>query len=223
MLVKQNELPKQALNIFLFSSQPCESTFKNARALSGVYRTAVNFTVADFLYRSEKLSILNEAKCYDGLHENDQELKFSIHHKKRKQTYDFLSNLDNIDQIQVEYVISAAFNHAKELVSNLNISTLLKKCNCFEINSLSEDIFNNIISNINPNNYFLDETSLPSDSECKSDDEDEAIQFDEVDNDLFDGDEEDEDVTRTPGVDEIKTNGMNFNGIRIFDTINPAL
>jgi hypothetical protein len=63
LLVKQKKLPKEALNIYLFNSQSCESMFRNARSLSGTYSTIINFTVADFLNRSQKISILNRIKC----------------------------------------------------------------------------------------------------------------------------------------------------------------
>ncbi|CAF1928949.1 unnamed protein product [Rotaria magnacalcarata] len=62
VLVKEKQLPKEALNIYLFNSQSCESMFRNARALSGVFSTIVNFTVSDFLRRSQKLSLLNQIK-----------------------------------------------------------------------------------------------------------------------------------------------------------------
>ncbi len=80
MLVKQHDLSKEALDIFLFNSQPCESTFRNSRALSGVYQTVMNFTTADFLHRSDKSSILNEIKCCDGCSESYQRIQFPIHH-----------------------------------------------------------------------------------------------------------------------------------------------
>ena len=37
-LVKQKKLPKKALNIYLFNSQPCESMFRSARALSEAFQ-----------------------------------------------------------------------------------------------------------------------------------------------------------------------------------------
>ncbi|CAF1545768.1 unnamed protein product, partial [Rotaria sp. Silwood1] len=171
ILVKQRNLPKEALNIFLFSSQPCESTFKNARALSGIYHTVVNFTAADFLRRSEKLSILNEEKCNNVLDENDRELKFPIHHKENRVYYDSLSNLNDIDKINVENIVLAAFNRAKELVSNLNILPSLKECNACELNGLSKNISDSIRFNINSDNYLATDSDSSSDSESDYDDE----------------------------------------------------
>ncbi|CAF2958662.1 unnamed protein product [Rotaria sp. Silwood2] len=221
ILVKQRTLPKEALNVFLFSSQPCESTFKNARALSGIYHTAVNFTAADFLRRSEKLSILNEEKCNNVLNENDRELKFPIHHKGNRVNYDSLSNLNDIDKISVENIILAAFNRAKELVSNLNILPSLKKCNACELNGLSKNIFDSIRFNINSDTYSATDADSSSDSE--SDYDDETMESNEFNSDLINVDEEDKDAATTQSVDEIKTEKINFTGMRIFDSINPAM
>jgi len=37
ILVQQQQLPVEALNIHLFSSQTCESLFRNTRSLSGIF------------------------------------------------------------------------------------------------------------------------------------------------------------------------------------------
>jgi len=56
LLVKQKHLPKQALNnIHLFNSQACESLFRDARSLTGTFSTKVNFSVKNFLRRSQKI------------------------------------------------------------------------------------------------------------------------------------------------------------------------
>ncbi len=63
LLVKQKYLPKQALNsVHLFNSQVCESLFRDARVLTGTFSSKVNFTVKNFLRRSQKLAILNQLK-----------------------------------------------------------------------------------------------------------------------------------------------------------------
>lgn len=166
MLVKQNDLPREAVNIFLFSSQPCESTFRNTRALSGVYRTAVNFSAIDFLHRSEKLSILNEIKYSQGWSENDQVIQFPVHHKKKVINNDILSNSNDIDTINIENIILAAFEHAKQLISILDISAILNKYNAFELNGLSSRTRASIRLNVNSNDYLLNNLDPLSNSEC---------------------------------------------------------
>jgi hypothetical protein len=226
MLVKQNDLPEEALNVFLFSSQPCESMFRNARALSGIYRTAVNFTMADFLHRSKKLSILNEIKYSQGWNENDQLIQFPIHHKKKKIDRDILSNTIDINTIDVENIILAAFEHAKQLISNLDMSPVLNRYNAFDLNGLSSKTRATIRFNVNSNDYFLNDLDALSNCECEyesdSDSEDEITESSDVNGD-FVVDEEDQGVIMIPSHDELKTEKMTFNGIRIFDNINPML
>ncbi|CAF4446623.1 unnamed protein product, partial [Rotaria magnacalcarata] len=41
ILVQQKQLPVEVLNIHLFSSQTCESTFRNTRSLSGIFSTVI--------------------------------------------------------------------------------------------------------------------------------------------------------------------------------------
>ncbi|CAF1198203.1 unnamed protein product [Rotaria sordida] len=117
--------------------------------------------------------------------------------------------------------ILAAFNHAKVLVSNLNILNALKKHTAFELHDLSKNIFDSVRLKINLDNYSIAHSDSSSNSE--SDYDDETIEGDEINNDLFNFSEKDQDMTKIQDVDGIKTNKMNFNGIRIFDSINPAL
>ena len=62
LLVLEEKLPMEALQIFLFNSQTCESTFRSARSMSGTFSSIVNFSVMQFINRAQKLSILNAIK-----------------------------------------------------------------------------------------------------------------------------------------------------------------
>ena len=85
LLVKQKQLSKEALSIFLFSSQSCESLFRDTRSLSGTYSSMTNSTVFVFLLRSQKSHWLNDIKC-DQLSEEDNKECFSFPaHYKHKQ------------------------------------------------------------------------------------------------------------------------------------------
>ncbi|CAF1466628.1 unnamed protein product, partial [Rotaria sp. Silwood1] len=108
-----------------------------------------------------------------------------------------------------------AFNRAKELVSNLNILPSLKKCNACEFNGLSKNIFDSIRFNINSDTYS--ETDAGSSSNSESDYDDETMESNEFNSDLINVDEEDKDAATTQSVDEIKTEKINFTGMRIFD------
>jgi len=148
LLVKEKQLPKEALNIYLFNSQACESTFRNTRSLSGSYSTMVNFTVADFLRRSQKISILNDIKCVQLTFDDDYErLVFPVHHKhKHDHQLSSLQNLDDIDQLDIEKIISDAYNQALQLTERLEISQLLKEHDVFDLNSLSKYVFRELSS-----------------------------------------------------------------------------
>ncbi|CAF4034265.1 unnamed protein product, partial [Rotaria sp. Silwood1] len=105
------------------------------------------------------------------------------------------------------------FNHAKELVSNLNILNTLNKHTAFELHDSSKNIFDSVRLEIN----------LDSSPTSESDYDDEIIEGNEINNDLFNFNEEDQDMTNMQDVNEIRTDKMNVNGVRIFDSINPAL
>ncbi|CAM2715848.1 unnamed protein product, partial [Rotaria socialis] len=66
LLVIQHKLPTACLNVPIFNSQTCESTFRSCRAMSGPFSSIVNFTVHQFLQRVKKLSFLNSIKCQAG-------------------------------------------------------------------------------------------------------------------------------------------------------------
>ena len=108
LAIREQQLPIEALNVYLFNSQGCESMFRNARALSGTYSSIVNYTVADFLRRSQKISILNRIKCdqvYDE--ENVEYLSFPVHHKHKKDAQSHATEDNNdIDRLDIEQIIS---------------------------------------------------------------------------------------------------------------------
>jgi hypothetical protein len=62
ILVSKGYLPSYALNTYLFSSQPCEATFRTARALTGTLSSITNFSAYQFMNKIEKISILNHIK-----------------------------------------------------------------------------------------------------------------------------------------------------------------
>ncbi|CAF4032427.1 unnamed protein product [Rotaria sp. Silwood1] len=217
LLVKQKKLPKEALNIHIFNSQSCESMFRNTRSLSGTFSTVVNFTINDFLRRSQKLSMLNQIK-------NDQSnetLLFPVHHKHKKDP-DLLSsqNLDDIDDLDIEQIILEAFNSAIDLIQHSKISTLLRKHDIFNIDSLSKYVHSQL--NVNPKTFnttqITDDTT--DDFEFDEEENDDDIIADEVednpqsselhDNMIDDDEDEQEHMTSS------KTN---FSGIKISDEI----
>ncbi|CAF1397314.1 unnamed protein product [Didymodactylos carnosus] len=103
LLVKQKQLPPHVLHVHTFNSQACESIFGNARALSGIYSTIINFTVHDFLRRAQRLSLLNDIKCKQLNDESVNNLVFPVHYKHRNDPQSLLTQSQTeIDQIHIE-------------------------------------------------------------------------------------------------------------------------
>lgn len=226
LLVKEKHLPKEALNVYLFNSQSCESMFRNARSLSGTFSTIINFTVADFLRRSQKLSVLLGIK-WDQLlgQDHNGSLLFPVHHKhKHDDNLPFLQKLEDIDQMDIEETISDAFEQALRLIERLEISELLKKYDVFDMNLLSKYVFRQFNSSSKMFDYSTQMTHNDSDNdefdledEEDEDNNDNLINDQQDNNDIFADQEEDDDDDDN----NITTMKTNFNGMRICEKIQP--
>ncbi|CAF2967996.1 unnamed protein product, partial [Rotaria sp. Silwood2] len=214
--------------MYLFNSQSCKSVFRNVRSLSGAFSTIINFTVVDFLRRSEKLSILNKIKCNQLFqHDDNDSLSFPVHHKnKRDDQPPFLPKSDHIDQLHIEKIISDAFNQALQLTERLEIPKLLKKYDVFDMNLLSKYVFQQLNSKWKMLDYST-QTINNDDNEFNLDDEDEDKEENNnnsINNILIDdeqaidivGNQEDNDY------DSITTIKANFNGMKICEGIEPC-
>ncbi|CAF1489001.1 unnamed protein product, partial [Rotaria sp. Silwood1] len=87
------------------------------------------------------------------------------------QKWIYIFNECSSRNIRIIGFATAAFNRAKELVSNLNILPSLKECNACELNGLSKNISDSIRFNINSDNYLATYSDSSSDSESDYDDE----------------------------------------------------
>ena len=122
ILVQQHQLPVEALNISLFSSQTCESLFRDTRSLSGAFSTVVNYTVDDFLRRSMKLSMLNAIKSQGS---STSLIKFPIHHKRLSENMSANNHiLIDVSTLDVETIVLRAYQSALHLTEQLNISSV---------------------------------------------------------------------------------------------------
>ena len=227
ILVKRRDLPISALNVLLFSSQPCEATFRNARALSGIYHSAVNFTMSNFLHRSEKLGILNDLKYFQSSNDNEQIIQFPVHHKK-KANRGISTDSNDIYTMDFEEIILAAFEHAKQLLDKLGVLSVLRKNNAFELNDLSSKVRASIRLNVNATSYFLNNIDSMANQESEqeydteSDEEEEMSDSNECFDDISMYDEDQYNVDTT-GQNELITNRTHFNGMRIFDSVKPTM
>jgi hypothetical protein len=211
LLVQQKQLPKESLHIYLFNSQPCEGMFRNARSLSGVYSTVVNFTTHDFLRRAAKLSLLNQIKCHELTNQSSARISFPVHHKhKNDYNLSTIQHLDDVDHIDINEVILESYDASIKLIENLGITSLLKKHKIYKLEKLSKFIFNDLNSNskvrddstgtINDDNNYDNSNSASQD--CRSENNDD----DDSDNNDTDEDSESDD-DEVPGYDDEEVPG----------------
>ncbi|CAM2723300.1 unnamed protein product [Rotaria socialis] len=222
LLVKQKKLPKQALvNIHLFSSQPCESIFRDARSLSGSFSTMVNFTVNNFIRRAQKLSILNQIKY----NQSKNYLSFPVHHKhKQDDPLIYTDRLDEISTLNVEQIILGTYNQAINIVKHSKMLHILNQNNIVNSKDLSDFVFDCLKRSSEMYGYSS-QTTIDNNEELESDDddddEDEDVESDEVDelfDELLNSDDDDNDEEET-----LNSTRSNFDGIKILDNINPIL
>jgi len=221
-LVKQKQLPIQVLtNVHSFNSQGCESIFRDVRSLSGTFSTRINFTVKDFLQRSQKLCILNQMKHY----QTDNNLLFPVHHKHRRDskqssTYAY----DEIDSLDIEQLILAAYDEAKNMIKCSGVIETLSRFGIQTLNDLSAYVSNTLRKQSKMINYSLPTSVI--DDEFGLDEEDdennvENHQQDQTIDESFSNlqieqvsDEEEEILCSTKS---------HFDGVRVLDEINPNI
>jgi hypothetical protein len=95
-LVSQGYLPPYALNSYLFSSQPCEATFRSTRSLTGIFSSMSTFSISQFMSEIDKISILNQVKSTDESSDKTYSLKFPVHYKNRRNESASSANLQDI-------------------------------------------------------------------------------------------------------------------------------
>ncbi|CAF4765874.1 unnamed protein product [Rotaria socialis] len=157
--------------------------------------------------------------------END--LSFPIHHKrKHESSLPSSHQLDDIDTLDIQKLISNAYDQALRLVKHSKILDKLNehKINC--LNDLSNYIFNVLNKNSRMINYSFrteNNTSEEFGLDEENDDNDVAVNY--APNQLIDEipfDPQNDDVSGDDG-SILNSAKSDFNGIRIVDNINPAL
>ncbi|CAF1075093.1 unnamed protein product [Rotaria sordida] len=141
-LIEQKLVPESTANsVHLFSSQPCENVFRDARALSGIYSTRINFTMKQFLKRINKLNSLTELKQFEFTNKQEK-INFPVHHKNKRFNNQTKSNFTDEDtdfnSNNVETIILRAYEAAQQMTIFVGISKDLIKYNLFNIQQSSE-------------------------------------------------------------------------------------
>ena len=178
LLIEQQKLPSSiAENIFLFSSQPCENVFRNARALSGVYSTRINFTITQFLKRVNKLNVLTELKEFEA-NNHENQIIFPMHYKIRKFISQTKSTMttgnDSFSIDALEEIIQQAYQVAQEMATFVNMSTDLIKNDVFEFEQSSKLAKRLLQLNCLTESEVLDVNACDDDDDSSDDDEEEG-------------------------------------------------
>ena len=179
LLVKQKQLPPEALNIHTFNSQACESIFRNTRALSGIYSSVVNFTVHDFIQRAQKLSLLNDIKYKQYHDQSVSKLIFPVHYKHRYDQQPLSKSIqDEIDQIDIEQLIATADDDAVTIYNDLEVLDLLQQKHVLGLNPLSAYIFEYLNTNSQTYNFSSQVEIIDSEEFGLVADDDEEVNSD---------------------------------------------
>ncbi|CAF3303165.1 unnamed protein product [Rotaria sp. Silwood2] len=205
LLIEHGILPQSvADNVHLFSSQHCENIFRDARSLSGIYSTRINFTIKQFLKRIDKLNALTELKQFESTNEYDK-IIFPVHHKIKKLIDDTGSTINEksiyFHANYVEEIIFKAYEVAQQMAENVGMNIDLIRNNLFDIQQSSQ-----IAKQLLKLNSLTEEETLvidDKDSDEEDDDGDERGGDEEDgDGDELGGDEEGDDGDERGGDEE---------------------
>lgn len=143
LLVLDKRLPAESLNIFLFSSQPCENFFRSARSLNGSFSSMTNFSVYQFLKKSHKVSILNSIKTHEQSSADQNRIKFPTHRKQQQnfqQTQQPSLIMNQITIATIEEIILDSYHCAISFMDQLEISDSLKSNKVYDLKDLCDYI-----------------------------------------------------------------------------------
>ena len=213
LLVLNKKLPVESLNIFLFSSQPCENIFRSARALTGPFSTMTNFSIHQFLSKTRKISILNEIKSFEECNTDSNKIKFPTHHKQNKNNscLSISTDLDGITIDNIEKTIYDAYEYSKSVIVKLDMSSILIKYKVFDLNDLCINVRDDLqkLIYINDNSILNDD-----DLDYDSDTDEETINSTTASDVNSESENEDSD-TET----ETKSTKDAYNGMRIYSSV----
>jgi hypothetical protein len=218
LLVITNQLPPETLRIWLFSSQTCESTFRAARSISGPFSSVVNFSVADFLRRAEKLSVLQPIKS-EAESDPSFPFRFPRHHKQPKLGRNFTAGVrisKSFSSNEIEQIVQCAFTDACALVAPLGINTLDKNGNPITLDEVSI-----IIKAHSEKTTKINDNSQQEASDSSSESDDEASDCEAEHGATSSDSNNDQEESDSECLSNVSN--CEFRGMRIYDTIKPSL
>ncbi|CAF3519857.1 unnamed protein product [Rotaria socialis] len=226
LLVIEKKLPLEALNIYLFSSQTCEGMFRSARSMSGTFSSIVNFSVQEFLNRTQKLSLLNKIKTESEFGSNNNTIVFPKHHKQSKQWKQPTRVTEGNNELNLEtmtQIIKQAYNDATELLYSFDTEKLFYEKKLTTIKQVNNCMKDMLRKRINIQDYSeLNQQYETSGSEDGSDISLSSESYTDSEDQVYN---EHPYETSTVSSDQVfdDLSESQFSGMRLFDTVRPEL
>ncbi|CAF3773251.1 unnamed protein product [Rotaria sp. Silwood1] len=201
MLVSEGRLPSYAVNTHLFSNQPCEATFRSARALTGTLST---------------IKSTDEANC--AAHS----LKFPVHHKNRHRETTMSANTpitSTITTDDIEKIIIKAYHQAESIMDSLQLTKTLKENNLNGFRKLNDFVFRQLTGKLKVDYSYFNEEDLQDSLDNDNNSNGEiAVELSEtnVEANEYCSDEDEENNYPITSSKEI------FQGMRVYDEIDPS-
>ncbi|CAF3307158.1 unnamed protein product [Rotaria socialis] len=144
------------MNIYLSGSQTNEGIFRSARSMFGTFYWFVNFSVQEFLNRTQKLSLLERFKTEIEFYSANGNILFPKHYKQRKQLRqsqyvipgNYILNVETITK-----VIFQAKNDAADLLFRFKIQNCLDTKKIRNIKAVNNCMKNSLIKRISIRDY----------------------------------------------------------------------
>ncbi|CAF1579088.1 unnamed protein product [Rotaria magnacalcarata] len=222
ILVSSGYLPAYALNVHLFSSQPCEATFRSARSLSGTFSSITNFSVFEFMNKIEKISILNKIKSTEESSNATCSIKFPVHHKNRRNESLTPTNNQNsppITTADIEKRILKAYKKAESIMNELKLTETLKRNELNDIKKLSSFIFQELSERL------IVDYSFVNDDDVEQNSDDEASDANDNTSECSDADYESNEMffdNDNQNIHNVITSKETFQGMKIYEHVDPS-
>lgn len=209
LLAVDGQIPRDTLsNIQKFNSQSCENVFRSARAMSGVYSNVVNFTVADFLRRADKISAVQSIQTESESSTTKTPIRFPKHHKEGKDAHPRISFFINssFGRREIDEVVKMAFDAAYDLIKPLIDEKLFRNNKYHTLEGLCKFTFKSLNSSKLKNN--------PSESSNFDDYQSDGLvdEKEEFDTEDEDEDESDDDEPSEKNEDMVDSDGSDDDG-----------
>ncbi|CAF2086345.1 unnamed protein product [Rotaria magnacalcarata] len=178
-----------------------------------------------FLRLAQILSLLNDIKFKQLNDGPDNNFVFPVHHKHRKDRQSsFTQSQSDIDQMDIEQIITDAYHKTVDMLDRLEMLNLLKEKRALGLNLVSENVLKQPNSNSKMYDYSSQLSNIDDEEfELADDDDDERADDLNMDNGNYDSTSSNDDHTDDDEQDDtrnlINTTKDDYAGIKIFNTV----